>query len=124
VNWEQQIKDHIKEKALSYYVYHGSTRTDDIDKLAEYDMVITTYSMVHIDVNRKGRKGKEFPLAHLEFFRIVLDEAHIIREQSTLQSQAVCLLPAQRRWAVTGTPIQNRLEDFGALTKFLRLTPA
>jgi SNF2 family DNA or RNA helicase len=59
----------------------------------------------------------------MNMFRIVLDEAHAIREQSTAQSQAIFNLHAQRRWSVTGTPIQNRLEDLGSVTRFLRLYP-
>jgi hypothetical protein len=123
INWEEQIKTHMKPGALSYYVYHGSARTSDVAELADCDIVITTYSIVLSDLDGKRRKTQKSPLAKMNFFRIVLDEAHIIREQSTGQSQAVCMLPAQRRWAVTGTPVQNRLDDFGALTKFLRLKP-
>jgi SNF2 family DNA or RNA helicase len=126
VNWEEQIKTHIQDGALSSYVYHGSSRISDVDELAQYDVVITTYSIVLSDLEgrrNKTAKARKSPLAQLNFFRIVLDEAHIIREQSTGQSQVVCLLPADRRWAVTGTPVQNRLDDFAALTKFLRLAP-
>jgi hypothetical protein len=49
--------------------------------------------------------------------------AHIIREHSTQQSKAVCMLEAQRRWCLSGTPIQNKLQDFGTLLRFLRLSP-
>lgn len=63
----------------------------------------------------------------------------MIREQSTLQSKAVVSLHAQRRWAVTGTPVQSmphssqrfpwliwsldKLNDLAALIKFLRMKP-
>jgi SWI/SNF-related matrix-associated actin-dependent regulator of chromatin subfamily A3 len=81
-------------------------------------------------------------LQQLFWFRIVLDEgmndcraimliktlintliAHVIRHQSTKQFRAIHSLNAERRWCLTGTPIQNRLEDIGSLIMFLRVTP-
>lgn len=124
-NWEQQIQTHLKPKALKYYIYHGSNRTSDVDELAEYDVVITTYAIVASEkARRNGSKSRAAsPLFQTNFFRVVLDEAHAIREQSTQQSQAICALSAERRWAVTGTPVQNRLDDLGGLIKYLRLYP-
>ena len=122
-NWEEQIATHIKPSSLKYYIFHGGNRIQDIDELAEYDIIITTYSIVSSEVYGRGKKKDASPLLQTNFFRIVLDEAHMIREQSTRQSQAICALSAQRRWAVTGTPVQNRLDDLGALIKFLRLKP-
>ncbi|KAK0567375.1 hypothetical protein OC844_000265 [Tilletia horrida] len=74
---------------------------------------------------RKKRTQKEAfnPLQRIEFFRIVLDESHMIKETSTLQSKAVCNLSAQRRVSLTGTPIQNKLDDLYSQFKFLRLDP-
>lgn len=122
-NWEEQIGAHVKEGALSYYLYHGNARSTDLEELSKYDMIITTYSIVGSEFKGRGKKRIVSPLYQLNFFRIVLDEAHMIREQATLQSQATCQLSAQRRWAVTGTPVQNRLDDLGALIKFLRIKP-
>lgn len=123
-NWEEQIKQHIQPGTLKYYVYHGAGRIKDIKKLAEYDLVITTYGSVASEFNHRCKKKQGvYPLEEINWFRIVLDEAHMIREQSTQQSKAICRLAAQRRWAVTGTPVQNRLEDLGALMAFLRIRP-
>ncbi|KAE8247792.1 hypothetical protein A4X06_0g4189 [Tilletia controversa] len=76
-------------------------------------------------VKRKKAVRKEAfnPLQRIEFFRIVLDESHMIKETSTLQSKAVCNLSAQRRISLTGTPIQNKLDDLYSQFKFLRLDP-
>ena len=122
-NWEDQIANHIEPKTLKYYIFHGGNRISDLDDLAQYDIVITTYSIVSSEFTGRGKRKDCNPLLQTNFFRIVLDEAHMIREQSTRQSQAICALSAQRRWAVTGTPVQNRLDDLGALIKFLQIKP-
>ena len=57
------------------------------------------------------------------WFRIILDEAHIIRNPATQVFQLIHRLHAQRRWCLTGTPIQNSLRDLFSIVKFLRITP-
>lgn len=123
-NWEEQIKQHIKGGALSYHIYHGPQRIKDAARLADFDLVITTFGSIsnELQSRRKGKSGP-FPLEEISWFRIVLDEAHTIREQSTLMFKSTCRLAANRKWAVTGTPVQNRLDDLGALFAFLRLDP-
>lgn len=74
-------------------------------------------------LKRKQAKEALNPLQRIEWFRIVLDEAHQIKGVGTWQSRAACNLTAQRRLCLTGTPIQNTINDLYALVKFLRLEP-
>lgn len=57
------------------------------------------------------------------WYRVVLDEAHIIRNRQTRASQAACDLNTNFRWCLTGTPVVNSLCDLYPLLHFLRISP-
>lgn len=80
-NWEEQLATHVRQGALSTYIYHGTNREGSIERLAEYDCIVTTYSTLSQDfmrlkkniddVDNVGRLAAS-PLHHLKFFRIIL----------------------------------------------------
>ncbi|KAH9176837.1 P-loop containing nucleoside triphosphate hydrolase protein [Lactarius sanguifluus] len=144
---------------LRVYVYHGNARRPEPTFLADFDVVITTYSTLASEFSkqtrsledgedaatdsgneansklsktsklgkrkRPGGNGMEAtsPLQSVHWFRVVLDEAHSIKELNTVACRASCDLMADRRLCLTGTPVQNKLDDVFALIKFLKLSP-
>lgn len=63
------------------------------------------------------------PIFNMMLYRLILDEAHVIRDVRTKQARTVFALEAERRIAVTGTPFQNKINDGFALLHFLRVEP-
>lgn len=58
-------------------------------------------------------------LHKMKFLRVVLDEASAIKNHESHTSQACCALEAKHYWAISGTPIQNRIQEFYPYFKFL-----
>jgi SNF2 family DNA or RNA helicase len=170
--WAQEIRDKVTAEAkVSVLVYHGSSRTRDPQELAKYDVVLSTYSIVSMEVPKqplpeekdedkrnpndygfvpfskpkkekpekvKKAKGKgrgmavdgdtsisvdSGPLARVAWFRVVLDEAQSIKNYRTQVARAAWGLRAKRRWCLSGTPIQNSVDDLFSYFRFLRYFP-
>ncbi|KAJ8963879.1 hypothetical protein NQ314_005315 [Rhamnusium bicolor] len=103
--WSGELERRTKRGLASFVLYHGPKRESKAKRLAEYDMVITTYSIVMNECERKGT------IFRVKWRRIVIDEAHQIRNHKSLTSIAVCHLAAKSRWALTGTPVHNKELD-------------
>lgn len=95
---------------LSVLVYDGPKRTKVRTDLLGYDVVLCPYSVT---------SSKTFMLDFVRWDRIILDEAHEIRNRRTRTFKTVQALTSNIRWLVTGTPVFNSMDDFVTLCAFL-----
>jgi superfamily II DNA or RNA helicase len=102
-NWESEAKRFTP--SLSVNVYHGPTRALD-----DSDITLTTYALLRLDLEQ---------LREREWTYAVLDEAQAIKNPSSQTARSACLLRARHRLALTGTPVENRLEELWSLFRFL-----
>ncbi|XP_010533886.1 PREDICTED: helicase-like transcription factor CHR28 isoform X2 [Tarenaya hassleriana] len=173
--WADELRKKVTSQAnLSVLVYYGPNRTKDPYELAKCDVVLTTYSIVSMEVPKqplleeedeeekgsslddcgnsstefctikkrknppgakkkcsKQRKGVDYAslerlsgaLAKVSWFRVVLDEAQSIKNRKTQVARACWGLRAKRRWCLSGTPIQNAIDDLYSYFRFLKYDP-
>lgn len=126
---------------LNVYIHHGSNRKhQDVDELKRYDIVLTTYGVIgkehkeHFPSPDKTQSNETpqvqptagnspFFQSSSQWYRIVLDEAQLIKNKNTVSAKACCALSARYRWCLSGTPMQNNVAELQSLIKFLRIKP-
>lgn len=217
MQWKSEIERFVEHGHLSVYIHHGPKRLDVAAKIAAYDIVLTTYSIVESEIRKtlgwskvackycgkkylpdklvshnkyfcgpnakktvlqdkqqkkkpkkkaagetsseeeeeelkkpvrkpKGRaprskkkngddddddddkkdttpqktKGKS-PLHQIQWTRIVLDEAHYIKDRNCNTARGVFELKSDYKWCLSGTPLQNRIGELFSLVRFLQV---
>ncbi|EJY55271.1 SNF2-like protein [Alicyclobacillus hesperidum URH17-3-68] len=108
-NWRAELERFTP--GLRVYVHHGALRDLDAALAAgKVDVVMTTYATLVRDLDSF--------LTRL-FDVIAIDEAQNIKNAGTKQAQALRMLKGRHKVALTGTPVENRLEELWALMDFL-----
>jgi DNA repair protein RAD5 len=132
--WQSEAERASKAGTLRVMVYYGTEKIGNLQALcceanagSAPDLVITSYGVVLSEFTqimaKNADKMSHTGLFSLNFFRIILDEAHYIKNRQSKTTKACYELSATHRWVLTGTPIVNKLEDLFSLVRFLRVEP-
>ena len=95
---------------LKVLVLHGANRQERFADVAGHDLVITSYALLR-------RDGDQY--AQWEFDTVILDEAQHIKNRYSQIAQATKALRAARRFVLTGTPMENSLDELWSIFDFL-----
>jgi SNF2 family DNA or RNA helicase len=110
-NWQRETQRFAP--GLNIYKHQGPTRFRNhelIKKAGETELFITSYPLVRQDLEE---------LQSIQWHGIILDEAQNIKNPAAKQTQAARVLKANFRFALTGTPVENRLMELWSIMQFL-----
>ena len=123
--WRDCILPHIATCEHRLYICESRTTcraTENgtkipITAISRNSIVLASYGQIMVP-----KTGDAMPFPGITWDRIILDEAHTIKNSKTQTFESVGLLGTHKntaKWAVTGTPLQNRLDDIYALFQFV-----
>lgn len=107
-NWQKEAERFTPN--LRCLVLHGADRHTAFETLADHDLIITTYALIHRDFDVHS----EYP-----YDVCVLDEAQNIKNRHAKTTRRVKQLPADMRLCLTGTPLENHLGELWSIADFV-----
>ncbi|CAG8974622.1 hypothetical protein HYALB_00009799 [Hymenoscyphus albidus] len=135
--WAAEIKKHTEPGVFDKVIIYKGDANYSREVLASVDIVLASYTEVWKqfpfpnDASQKAAASangfkawaadKEFgPLHQIDWYRVVLDEAHAIKNNSSRTSLACQHLKSVYRWCLTGTPLLNNVEELFPYLRFLK----
>ena len=106
-NWRNEINRFAPD--LRCALLHGGERHGIWDETGAYDVLLTSYGVLHRDVEHFSQRMFAF---------VILDEAQAIKNPKAKVSRIACSIKGRTRLCLTGTPIQNHLGELWSLMQF------
>ena len=110
MNWISEAKKFFDDQTV-----HIENDLDKLHSKKHYN----TQTLIFICSYEKARDNFSDVFNNINFYYLVLDEAHIIKNPKTKMYQAINKISAEKRIILTGTPIQNNVMELWALFNFL-----
>jgi len=107
-NWENEIEKFAPN--LKFLNLTGIERKKKFSDVSNYDLVITSYALIRRDIEE---------LKKLDFRYVILDESQNIKNATSQTAKACKQLKSTHRLALSGTPIENKLEELWSVFDFL-----
>jgi superfamily II DNA or RNA helicase len=107
-NWIAEVRRFAP--ALNVVYLNSNKRNETLENLKNYDLLVTTYGLI---------QSEDELFASIEWNVVVLDEAHVIKNHTTKTWTAAMKLKSRKRLALTGTPVQNNLDELWSIFSFL-----
>lgn len=109
-NWGHEFSLFAPELNVLLITGDFSERGESLEEMAQYDVVITSYDLLKRDLIHYQNK---------KFRYEVIDEAQYIKNASTQSAKAVKAVQSETRFALTGTPVENRLAELWSIFDYL-----
>ena len=107
-NWENEVQKFIP--TLKCLKLSGADRKEHFEEIPKNDIIITSYALIRRDIEK---------LKKYEFRYIVLDESQNIKNPESQTAKCIKMLNAKHKLALSGTPIENKLEELWSVFDFL-----
>ncbi|MCI8373173.1 MAG: ATP-dependent helicase [Lachnospiraceae bacterium] len=109
-NWEAEFHKFAPSTKVCLMAGNAAERQELIKEYKNYDVIVTSYDLLKRDIDMYT--GKEFGCE-------IIDEAQYIKNPSTQAAKAVKAIESRNRFALTGTPIENRLSELWSIFEYL-----
>ncbi len=109
-NWKNEISKFIPEAKALIVDGNSTEREQKISEVCNVDFLITSYPLLRRDISK---------YENIEFSYCIIDEAQSIKNPKTVNAISVKRINAERRFALTGTPIENSLSELWSVFDFL-----
>ena len=109
-NWEYEIHNFAPELEVEAITGFGWSREYRLQSVEDYDVIITSYELLRRDIQL---------YENMEFRFQIIDEAQYIKNPATQSAKAVKVIHSRTRFALTGTPIENRLSELWSIFDYL-----
>ncbi len=109
-NWGEELERFAPQLKVLLITGSQEERRQKLDEYTSYDVLVTSYDLLKRDIVSYEDK---------EFLYEIIDEAQYIKNHTTAASKAVKVIKRQFRYAMTGTPIENRLSELWSIFDYL-----